>query len=302
MTSETITIGVPVYNGADLLDESMSCLARQSYSDLQIFIFDNASTDGTSERARAWEKKDSRFKHVLQPKNVGGLFNFRDSLLIANTKWFMWRADDDLSDDNYIQTLHELASHSEGCKLAVSTIVSSDLDGGRYRVLMPPKGCDPLTLQGRVRALLNYHPSWFYGLWDREAALKAFMPVCESYPYAFAADHVTLYGPVIDGAYRITTATQFHQRFRRTASTPRGRTRTPFSVMVEVRKAFKSELRRMRNERTLTFAEKATFIACEPIYLHHVLPSITKVARTGLRELFGIAGKKSTSWHVQRRE
>ena len=31
-----ITIGVPVYNGADLLDESLACLARQSFRDFKV--------------------------------------------------------------------------------------------------------------------------------------------------------------------------------------------------------------------------------------------------------------------------
>jgi len=44
-----ITIGVPVYNGADLIEESLACLARQSFGDFKALIFDNASTDGTSE-------------------------------------------------------------------------------------------------------------------------------------------------------------------------------------------------------------------------------------------------------------
>jgi glycosyltransferase involved in cell wall biosynthesis len=295
-----LTIGVPVYNGADLIDESLACLARQTFGDFKVLIYDNASTDGTAEKARAWTARDPRFHYFRQSENVGGIPNFRDVLLAADSPWFMWRADDDLSDDDYIETLHRLATTSPGCKLAISTIISTDLDGGRRKVLPPPEGCDPATMRGRRRALLNYHPSWFYGLWDREAAVRAFLPVCQRYPYAFAADHVTLYGPVIDGVYRTTAETQFWQRFRRTAATPRGRTRTPFKVMREVRSAFRAELARLRAERNLSWADNAALLACEPLYLHHVLPSLTKMARTGLRELLGIAGERSTSWQVQR--
>jgi len=295
-----VTIGVPVYNGGDLIDGSLACLARQTFRDFKVLIFDNASSDGTAEIAQAWAARDSRFHHIRQPKNVGGIANFRDALLAADTPWFMWRADDDLSADDYIETLYRLATTSPGCKLAISTIVSSDLDGGRRKVLPPPKDCDPASARGRVRALLNYHPSWFYGLWDREAAMKAFLPVCSGYPYAFAADHVTLYGPVIDGAYRTTTQTQFFQRFRRTAATPRGRTRTPFSVMIETRNAFRRELRRLRSERALSAGFRLALLASEPLYLHNTLPSLTKTARTGLRELLGLAGPRSTSWQIER--
>lgn len=300
MSELPLTIGVPVYNGADLIDESMACLARQTFRDFKVLIFDNASTDGTSDKAYAWAQRDTRFIHVLQPKNVGGTANFRDALLAADTPWYMWRADDDLSDDNYIETLFEISKRT-GADLAVSTIVSTDLDGGRRRVYTPPAG-DPATVMGRVHTLLHYHPSWFYGVWRREAARRAFLPVYDAYPYAFASDHVTLYGPILDGAFRTTTDTQFYQRFRRTASTPRRQTRTPFKVMLEVRQAFKHELRRMREEREIGLAEQIALQISQPFYLYHVLPSYRKMARTGLREMLGMAGQKSTSWHVQRHE
>jgi len=38
-----ITIGVPVYNGADLLDESLACLARQTFRDFKVLMLDAAS-------------------------------------------------------------------------------------------------------------------------------------------------------------------------------------------------------------------------------------------------------------------
>lgn len=78
-----ITIGVPVYNGAALLDESLACLARQTFRDFKVLIFDNASTDGTSDIGKAWAARDGRFHYVRQPRNVGAIDNFRDVLLAA---------------------------------------------------------------------------------------------------------------------------------------------------------------------------------------------------------------------------
>ena len=113
---------------------SLACLARQTFRDFEVLIFDNASTDATAEIAAAWVARDPQFHYLRQPNNVGALANFRDVLLAAKSPWFMWRADDDLSADDYIETLHSLATSSPGCRLAVSTIRSCDLDGGRLRV------------------------------------------------------------------------------------------------------------------------------------------------------------------------
>ena len=282
-----ITVGVPTYNGADLLDESLACIARQTFRDFKVLIFDNASTDATPEIARAWATRDDRFHYVRQPTNVGTLINFRDVLVAADSPWFLWRADDDLSADDFIEKLYRLATNSSGCKLAVSTVVSCDLDGGRRKVTPPPEMRDAQTTADRLHALFAYHLSWFYGLWDRETLLNAYLPLCTSFPFAFAADQLTLYGPIIDGVTRATTETQFTQRFRRTAATPRRQTRMPFSLMVETRRAFRRELRRMRAERRLSPTMRAALVAIEVLYLQRALPTLQKMARTRLYEWLG---------------
>ncbi len=295
-----VTIGVPVYNGADLIEESLACLARQTFRDFKVLIFDNASTDATAEIAKRWAARDSRFAHVRQPANVGGIANFRDALLAADSPWFLWRADDDLSADDYVDTLYRLAAASPGCKLAVSTILSCDLDGGRRRLTPPPDVRDAATVGGRLRMLFAYHPSWFYGLWDRETLVNAYLPVCENYPFAYAGDHLTLYGPIIDGVVRTTTKTEFIQRARRTASSPRRGTRMPFSLMMETRRAFRRQLRRIRSERRLSAPLRAALLASEPLYLDRTVTSLAKIARTGLRELIGISGPRGVGRHFER--
>jgi hypothetical protein len=110
---------------------------------------------------------------------------------------------------------------------------------------------------------------------------------------------LTLYGPLIDGAVRMTAQTHFIARFRRSL-TPAPRTRTPFAIMIEVRRAFRRELRRIRAERDLSLAERIAFVANEPLYMHRTLPSLLKVARTGLREALGIAGARVVGRHFER--
>ncbi len=295
-----VTIGVPVYNGDQFLDGSLACLARQTFRDFKVLIFDNASTDATEEIARGWAARDARFRYVRQPSNVGGLINARDSLLAADTPWFMWRADDDLSDDNYLEALYALATESPGCKLAVSTAVLADWDLRPQRVIEPPVGLDPASARDRIRTLLASGPPWYYGLWDRETLRTAYLGVLDNFPYPFASDHLTVYGPIIDGVVRTTTATRLIMRTRRApkAAGPRGR--TPFAVMWEIRRGFIGNLGRMRAERDLSPALRLALLAVQPYYVRRVLPSLTKVLRRGVRELLGLAGPPGTSWHVQR--
>jgi hypothetical protein len=291
-----ITIGVPVYNGAELLDESLACLARQTFGDFKALILDNASTDATPDIAGKWAARDKRFEHVRQPENVGAVGNFRAALQAARSQWFLWRADDDLSADDYLAVLHRLATTSPGCKLAVGNILSCDHDGGRKRLTRAPEVGAAASTRDRLRMLFAYHPSWFYGLWDRETLSDAYLPVCQNYPFAYAADHLTLYGPIIDGLVRTTTNTEFIQRARRS---PRRGTRMPFALMVETRRAFARDLRRIRAQRTLSTSLRAALVASEPFYLERTVPTLLKTARTGLRELVGVAGPNKVGRHFE---
>ena len=295
-----ITIGVPVYNGADLLDESLACLARQTFGDFKVLIYDNASTDATPEIARRWADRDARFVYFRHAANVPVLANYLAVVQAADSPWFMWRADDDLSDDNYLEVLHDLATRSPGCKLAVPTVVLADWDLRPERVIEPPSDLDPDSTRDRVRTLFGGCPQWFYGLWDREAARTAFLGMLDHFYYPFASDLVTLYGPIIDGAVRTTSATRFIMRVRRAPKTKRQGRRTPFAVMWDIRRSFVRNLSRMRSERTLSPALRLALVATQPYYLRTALPSLFKVLRRGVRELLGLSGPPSASWHVQR--
>jgi glycosyltransferase involved in cell wall biosynthesis len=295
-----VTIGVPVYNSADLLDGSLACLARQTFRDFKVLMIDDESTDGAAEVAKGWAARDPRFEYRRQPRRVGGLANMRDCLLAADTPWFMWRADDDLSDDNYLETLYALATASPGCKLAVSTAVLADWDLRPQHVVEPPVGLDPASARDRIRALLASGPPWYYGLWDRDTLRAAFLGVLDNFPYPFASDHLTLYGPVIDGVVRTTRATRLVMRTRRGPKAKRQGGRTPFAVMWEIRRGFIRNLRRIRSERALSPTLRLALLAVQPYYVRRVLPPLTKVLRRGARALFGRAGPAGTSWHVQR--
>ena len=71
--SETprLSVGLPVYNGEDYLAESLEALLGQTYEDFELIISDKASTDGTADICRRYEKQDSRIRYVWQPRNIG---------------------------------------------------------------------------------------------------------------------------------------------------------------------------------------------------------------------------------------
>lgn len=66
-----LSIGLPVYNGEKYVAESIEALLGQSFTDFELIISDNASTDGTGDICRRYQGKDSRVRYFRQERNVG---------------------------------------------------------------------------------------------------------------------------------------------------------------------------------------------------------------------------------------
>lgn len=92
--SPKVSIGMPVYNMEDTLQEAIDTVLNQTFSDFQLFLSDNASDDDTEEICRAAARQDSRIIYHRAPINEGKE-NFRRTFLMSTGKYFMWAAADD---------------------------------------------------------------------------------------------------------------------------------------------------------------------------------------------------------------
>ena len=123
-----VGIGVPVYNGASLLRESLECLRTQDFEDFEVIIGDNASTDETKSICAEFVNQDNRFRYMRHSEHLTLLSNFMCLRDASKAPLFMWRAYDDLSDSNYITELVSLFDQDPNTQLAVSQIDSLDND------------------------------------------------------------------------------------------------------------------------------------------------------------------------------
>lgn len=90
-----VSIGMPVYNGGLFLRDALDSLLAQTFTDFELIISDNASTDNTGQICLEYARLDSRIRYIRQPRNIGAPDNFfyvRDQ---AVGEYFMWAAHDD---------------------------------------------------------------------------------------------------------------------------------------------------------------------------------------------------------------
>ncbi|HEV7707268.1 MAG TPA: glycosyltransferase family A protein [Asanoa sp.] len=91
-----LTVGVPVYNAARYLPVALDALRAQDYTDFEIVISDNASTDETWEICQHYAVADPRIRLWRNEHNLGGHANFGKVVELASGELFKWAAYDDI--------------------------------------------------------------------------------------------------------------------------------------------------------------------------------------------------------------
>src|ERR1051325_5994192 len=66
-----ISVVMPVYNALPFLDDSISSILRQTLSDFEFVILDDASTDNSVERLREWAARDKRIRLHESKQRLG---------------------------------------------------------------------------------------------------------------------------------------------------------------------------------------------------------------------------------------
>ena len=88
-----ISIIIPVYNTASLLDRCIASVCGQTYKNLEIILIDDGSTDNSYEVCRKWAEKDDRI--ILRHKENGGQSTARNLALDIATGDYIGFVDSD---------------------------------------------------------------------------------------------------------------------------------------------------------------------------------------------------------------
>lgn len=105
-TTPRVTIGLPTYRRGHLIRRALASVAAQSYRNFVLVISDNAGQDPeTMAAVREFSDTLPEVVLVAQNQNIGALENLKFLLATAETKYFMWLADDDEISPDYLEEL-----------------------------------------------------------------------------------------------------------------------------------------------------------------------------------------------------
>lgn len=209
-----VGIGLPTYNGASCILEGLESLQRQTFTDFEVYISDNGSTDGTSDICADFARRDKRFHHVRFAETVPAGANFIRARDLTSSDYFMWRADDDLAEPGHLEGLVTGLDTNPSARLAVAPILR--INEQQNERIFPLPIVDAENKVERIRQLLlGCHPSWFYGLWRRDAAVRDWDRVLKEYRYLWASDHLAMLPAIFAEELVLVDGANFIQRIQK---------------------------------------------------------------------------------------
>jgi glycosyltransferase involved in cell wall biosynthesis len=99
--SPLLSFAIPIRNGERFLPRLLDSLLAQDFSNFEIVISDNASTDRTAEVCQQYCLQDQRIRYHRNSENIGLNANFNLLITLAQGKYMRWIGADDRLEPDY---------------------------------------------------------------------------------------------------------------------------------------------------------------------------------------------------------
>lgn len=129
MSSPKVSIGLPVYNGDEFLSKAIESILGQTFTDFELIISDNASTDNTAAICQYYAALDPRVRYYRNATNIGGANNGNRTFALARGGYFRWAAHDDLCAPTLIEKCVAVLDHNPEIVLCYTQTVNIDQTG-----------------------------------------------------------------------------------------------------------------------------------------------------------------------------
>jgi glycosyltransferase involved in cell wall biosynthesis len=210
-----VVIGVPLYNGGGHLAQAVESLLSQTYSDFELVMVDDCSTDRTQEIVSAYAAEDERIHFSRNDTRLGLVGNWRRTFEIAqglhpDLDYFAWGSDHDVWDSRWLESLVRELDADPDAVLAYPRMATVNETGDMLR--RQPRPLDTTGMEEpRTRAELTWQRGGFgyrvYGLY-RARALER----CGVFRDVYMPDRLLLVELALHGHYREVPEVLWYRR------------------------------------------------------------------------------------------
>lgn len=182
---DLVSVIVSVYNTEHVLDRTLSCIANQTYKNLEIILVDDGSTDTSGQICDAFAEKDARCKVIHKPNEGQGSAK-NAGQKIATGDFLFFPDSDDLFNLDMIRILHEAITKDPTYDLAISgmeVVKGWDIDTTSPACVAEDIPTEVYSRDDLIRGLFRKYDNRFVYGWNKLYRRELLTDLwCENYP------------------------------------------------------------------------------------------------------------------------
>ncbi len=143
-----VSVGLPVYNGARYLEQAIDSILAQTFTDFELILCDNASTDATTAICARYVAADRRVRYHRNETNLGAAPNFNKVFTLGRGDYFKWAAYDDILEPDYLAEC--VAALDRDPEAVLAHTATTVIDPDRRTIPIGPGIDDTVQWRGRT--------------------------------------------------------------------------------------------------------------------------------------------------------
>lgn len=158
MTAKTISVVMSVFNNEDYLASAIESILSQTFTDFELIITDDASTDNSSQIINHYTKLDKRIVFKKNEHNIGLTKNLNSMLSIARGKYIARMDGDDICDCQRFEKQVDILLKYSDIDVVFTDVVLIDTEGNKICKKWIPQSIDRIL---SLMPIFSYiaHPS-----------------------------------------------------------------------------------------------------------------------------------------------
>jgi glycosyltransferase involved in cell wall biosynthesis len=117
-----VSVCIPTYNGAKYLKECLDSVLAQTFTDFEVLIVDDKSSDETLSIAQEYATYDPRFRVIQNECNLGLVGNWNRCVELAQGEWIKFIFQDDLIEPACLERMLAVRKSESAITAAVAIL------------------------------------------------------------------------------------------------------------------------------------------------------------------------------------
>lgn len=170
-----ISIFIPTYNAERCIGQTLQSVLGQTYREIEVWVVDDCSTDGTLALLREWQERDSRLHVLAKEQNEGFVpFSWVRVMPLLRGEFTLYLSHDDYLAPDCIEQLVK-AQRETGADAVIPDVVFVQETDGMERHSFVDGELKKLSARQAFSRMLNYDIPGF-ALWRTDQIRQVEMP------------------------------------------------------------------------------------------------------------------------------